>query len=125
MASIRLEHVGIVAQPAKADAVRGFYEQAFGWHTIKEIPGAVFIGDGDGGRLELLITDAATLNGPNHLAFIVDLADFDGLVTKITGAGGVPEGDPTLNPTGDRLFFFADPAGNRAQIVGRNTPLGA
>ncbi len=125
MATTRLEHVGIVAPPATVDATQHFYETVFGWHVIKKIPGAMFLGDGEGGRIELLISDAPVLNGPNHLAFVVDLAAFDATHAQIISAGGTADGAPMLNPTGDRLFFFTDPSGNRAQIVGRETALGA
>ena len=122
MASYRLEHVGVVVSPAKLDETRRFYESIFGWNTLREMPGAIFIGDGSGGRIEFLVTDAAPLNPPSHLAFVVPLSEFDTIMANIKGAG-VAADEPRDNPSGDRLFFFSDPAGNRAQIVGRTNPM--
>lgn len=115
----RLEHVGLGAARDRFDETVRFYERAFGWHVIKASPGQMtFIGDGAGGRLELLPNDAPPLAPPHHLAFVVPQADFDATMTSLRAAGAVVE-SPTTNPFGDRLCFFTDPAGNRAQIVAR------
>jgi predicted enzyme related to lactoylglutathione lyase len=122
MATFRLEHVGVVVNPAKRDETVQFYEQVFGWHTVREIPGAMFIGDGGGGRIEFLFNDSAgPMNAPNHLAFVVPIDDFDQIAERIR-ATGVPMDPPGTNPAG-RILFFYDPAGNRAQIVGRPEPM--
>ena len=119
----RLEHVGIGAAPDKFDETIRFYERVFGWHRIKESPGQLaFIGDGQGGRLEVLANDAPPLPNPHHLAFVVDMNDFDAMIDSLREAGATVD-EPTANPFGDRLVFFSDPAGNRAQIVGRLEPL--
>jgi predicted enzyme related to lactoylglutathione lyase len=119
----RLEHVGIGAARDKYDATIRFYEQVFGWHKIKETPNTLcFIGDGEGGRLEILPTDAPSLASPHHLAFVVGLDEVDAIVEKLRTAGASVEA-PSSNPYGDRLVFFTDPAGNRAQIVARREPL--
>ena len=119
----RLEHVGIGAAPDKFDETIGFYERVFGWHRIKESPGQLaFIGDGQGGRLEVIASDAPPLPNPHHLAFVVDMNDFDAMIDSLHEAGATVD-EPTANPFGDRLVFFSDPAGNRAQIVGRLEPL--
>lgn len=121
MATIRLEHVGIVVPPAAKEATVAFYERIFGWHLLREMPGVAFMGDGSGGRLELLYQDTAPMNAPNHLAFVVPLEEFDAIAATIRETG-VPMDEPMTNPAG-RLVFFNDPAGNRAQIVGRNAPM--
>jgi predicted enzyme related to lactoylglutathione lyase len=119
----RLEHVGIGAAPGKFDETITFYERVFGWHRIKESPGQLaFIGDGQGGRLEVLANDAPPLPNPHHLAFVVDMNDFDAMIDSLREAGATVD-EPTTNPFGDRLVFFSDPAGNRAQIVSRVEPL--
>jgi len=119
----RLEHVGVGAARGKFDETVRFYEQVFGWHRIKEAPGQLaFIGDGQGGRLELLANDAPPLTSPHHLAFVVDQTDFDTISEALRQAGVRLEALST-NPFGDRLLFFEDPAGNRAQIVSRVEPL--
>ena len=44
------------------------------------------------------------------------------MIEKLRTAGAKVE-DPIVTPAGDRLCYFNDPAGNRAQIVGRHNPL--
>jgi predicted enzyme related to lactoylglutathione lyase len=123
MATFRLEHVGIVVNPAKREETVRFYEQVFGWHTVRELGQvALFIGDGSGGRIELLFNDAAgPMNAPNHLAFVVPFDEFDQVAERIK-ATGVPMDARGTNPAG-RILFFSDPAGTRAQIVGRPEPM--
>jgi len=122
MAAYRLEHVGIVVPPAKREATVAFYESVFGWQVVREMPNVAFVSDGSGGRIEFLFYDNETLNPPNHLAFSVPLAEFDALIEKIK-ATGVTHEPPVDTPAGDRLFWFFDPAGSRAQIVGRSNPM--
>jgi len=119
----RLEHVGVGATQDKFDDTVRFYERVFGWHRVREVPGRfTFIGDGEGGRLELLPNDAPPLPAPHHLAFGVPLADFDATVALLRESGAPVEA-PTTSAVGDRLCFFTDPAGNRAQIVARSEEL--
>jgi predicted enzyme related to lactoylglutathione lyase len=123
LSSIRLEHVGIGAARAKFEETIRFYEQVFGWHRIKERAGELaFIGDGAGGRLELLANDAPPVAAPHHLAFVVAMEDFDTTAVALREAGASVR-EPTTNAFGDRMLFFTDPAGNYAQIVGRLEPL--
>ena len=125
MAAIRLEHVGI---PAKGDAFEQtivFYETVFGWKRIKEISGnsrLCFISDSQGGILEILDVDGPRIPNPAHLAFAVSLTDFDAALERATAAGVAFE-PTTISGTGDSLAYFHDPAGNRAQLVGRKSPL--
>jgi predicted enzyme related to lactoylglutathione lyase len=120
---VKLEHVGVAVASHQLDAVAGFYEQVFGWHRIKEAPGElVFIGDGSGGRLEIFARDCEPLAAPHHLAFVVDVGAFDSTIARLIAAGATMR-DAITNPFGDRLQFFADPAGNAAQICGRVAPL--
>ncbi len=123
MSVVRLEHVGLGAARGKYEETIRFYEQVFGWHRIKESPGELaFIGDGAGGRLEILANDAPPLPNPHHLAFVVAPDQFDATMEALRAAGAQLD-EPMTNPFGDRLLFFSDPAGNRAQIVGRVEPL--
>lgn len=119
----RLEHVGVAATPDKFDRTVAFYTGVFGWHVIKEAKGQMtFIGDGEGGRIEMLCQESAPLPGPHHLAFVVAPDAFDQTVTRLREAGATV-GEPSSNPFGDRLLFFEDPAGNHAQIVARRQAL--
>ncbi|HWE62050.1 MAG TPA: VOC family protein [Chloroflexota bacterium] len=119
----RLEHIGLGAARDKYEETIRFYERVFGWHRIKETPGELaFIGDSAGGRLEILANDAPPLAPPHHLAFAVDSADFDVVAGELRAAGVRTE-EAYISDFGDRLLYFADPAGNWAQIVGRREPL--
>lgn len=122
MAGYRLEHVGIVVPPAQREATVQFYASVFGWRIVREMPNVAFVSDGSGGRIEFLFYEQQPMNPPNHLAFSVPLAEFDALTEKIK-ATGAPSEPPVDTPAGDRLFWFFDPAGTRAQIVGRANPL--
>ncbi len=118
-----LEHVGIAASNATFEATVRFYEEIFGWHRLREEPGVLFfLGDGAGGRFEIFVSKAPPLAHPHHLAFGVSWDAFDGLAAQLRAAG-TPMDEPFINTFGDRIVFFTDPAGNRAQIVGRREPL--
>lgn len=120
----RLEHVGLGAGRETYEPTVRFYEWAFGWHRIQEVAGAVaFVGDGHGGRLEIFATDAAPLVAPHHLAFVVGMEEFDAVSERL-GAAGATLAEPFVTPAGDRVLFFDDPAGNRAQIIARKVALG-
>jgi catechol 2,3-dioxygenase-like lactoylglutathione lyase family enzyme len=119
----RLEHVGIGAARDRFEETVRFYEHVFGWHRIRENPGDLaFIGDGQGGRLEVMARDQPPLALPHHLAFVVDSADLEATLSALR-AQGVPVQEPTTNVFGDTMIFFTDPAGNAAQIVSRVKPL--
>ena len=70
----KLEHVGICVPREKFAATVAFYEQVFGWHKIREVGNTiVFIGDGDGGRIELIVNEVPPLVNPHHGAFVLPL----------------------------------------------------
>lgn len=122
---VRLEHVGIPATEENFDQVVSFYERAFGWSTLVELAGPPrikFITDGNGGVIEVLQVGGDPMAMPAHLAFAVPIGELDGVKQRVVAAG-IEFDQETLNPVGDRLAWFNDPAGNRAQIVGRNKPL--
>lgn len=119
----QLEHVGLGAGRETYDPTVRFYEEVFGWHRLREVPGElVFVGDEHGGRLEIFATDAPPLADPHHLAFGVGLDEFEAMMERLRQAGATLA-EPFENPFGDRIVFFDDPAGNRAQIVARQAAL--
>ncbi|HEU5423246.1 MAG TPA: VOC family protein [Nitrolancea sp.] len=119
----QLEHVGLGARRDLYETTVRFYEEVFGWHRLRELPGELtFVGDGAGARLEIFPTDSAALPNPHHLAFGVDLDQFDAMRETLRQAGATLD-EPYVNEYGDRIGYFIDPAGNRAQIVGRKAPL--
>jgi predicted enzyme related to lactoylglutathione lyase len=120
----KLEHVGIVVRRDKWAETIAFYEEVFGWHRIREVGDSiVFIGDGDGGRIELIANDVPPLAEPHHGAFVLPLDQLDGASAILEAAGATVRPIQT-SPSGDKLLFFTDPAGNYMQIVGRVSPMG-
>lgn len=123
--AVQLEHVGIPASKENIGEVVAFYQQHFGWTTVREIgdpPAMIFVSDGAGGRLEIYIAAGEPMAHPAHLAFAVSIDEFDALQERMA-ADGVVFDNVTQNPAGDKLAFFNDPHGNRAQIVGRLAPM--
>lgn len=126
--AIELEHVGIPTTIEGYQETVDFYTGVFGWEIIRQIHPPLpemqitFIGDGKGRRLEIFTADGGPLDHPAHLAFAVPIAAFEGLKARLEEAG-ITFDIITSNPAGDTLAYFRDPAGNRAQLCGRITPL--
>lgn len=123
--AIRLEHVGIPAQGELFDQTVQFYVQIFGWTLVREMSGAqrlAFVSDGQGGVLEILDVDGAGIPNPAHLAFMIPVNEFEATRDRLSEQG-VAFDPVVVTPAGDHLAYFNDPAGNRAQLVGRKTPL--
>jgi predicted enzyme related to lactoylglutathione lyase len=123
--TIKMEHVGIIAQGDLFEPTVAFYEQVFGWTKLREshAPARLaFLSDGSGGVIEIIDTSGPGVFNPAHLAFHVAAVDFDATRNRLAEAGVAF--DPTIRtPAGDLLAFFDDPAGNRGQLVGRVTAL--
>lgn len=115
----QLEHVGICIPREKFAQTLAFYEEVFGWHVIRKVGDTiVFIGDGQGGRMELIVDAVPPLAKPHHGAFVLPIAEVEGAVEALEAAGAKCLPLQT-SPAGDKLLFFEDPAGNYMQIVGR------
>jgi predicted enzyme related to lactoylglutathione lyase len=119
-----LEHVGIIVPRDKFEQILKFYEGTFGWHRIREVgDNIVFIGDGQGGRMEIIANDAEPLPAPHHVAFVLPMDQLEAAEAALKAAGAQVNPVQT-SPSGDKLLFFNDPAGNYMQIVCRVTPMG-
>jgi predicted enzyme related to lactoylglutathione lyase len=124
--SVGLEHVGIRAQGADFAKVLDFYGQAFGFTPFREMHEPfhlAFMANAQGDMIEVLDLDGPPLQGPSHLSFAVPLAELEPLRARVV-ALGVTLDEPLNMPTGDVIYYFNDPAGNRAQIIGRAAPFG-
>ena len=122
-----LEHVAISTTPEAFAATVQFYQTVFGMHIVREAVDArgrnlAFVGDGQGGRIEIMAYGLPALPAPNHLAFGVSHEDFDATIERLKAAG-VKVDPPMPAGSSDRLGYFDDPAGNRCQIVARANPL--
>jgi predicted enzyme related to lactoylglutathione lyase len=126
--SIALEHVGIPTSNELYQREVQFYIDAFGWTILRQIHPPLpemqitFLTDGRGGRIEVFTAEGPPLSHPSHLAFATSASEFDALKRRLEAAGIVFD-SISKNPAGDTLAYFNDPAGNRAQVVGRITPL--
>lgn len=119
--AIRLEHVGIPARGDLFDQTVQFYQRVFGWTVVREMTGEqrlTFITDGQGGMLEILDVDGPGIPNPAHLAFMVPMGEFEA-TREALSEKGVAFDPTTVTAAGDHLAYFYDPAGNRAQLVGR------
>lgn len=122
---IELEHFGIPAQGDAFDKTVRFYADVFGMRIVREVSGTqhiAFLSDGKGGRIEVLDTGGQPLANPSHLAFMVPAPEFAETRDRLA-AQGVAFESVVVTDLGDHLAYFNDPAGNRAQLVGRVTPL--
>ena len=119
---ITLEHVAITTTPDKFAETVKFYREVFDLKVVRETPEFVFLSDGQGGRIEVQAYGEPALPDPSHLAFGVPLEQFDALVASVRRAGARVD-EPRTTASGDRLCYFNDPAGNRAQVVARKNPL--
>jgi hypothetical protein len=81
----------------------------------------VFLTDGASGVLEFLDAPGAPMPGPSHVSFAVPKEQYSALKARIE-ALGISFDPPLEMPTGDVISYFNDPAGNRAQIIGRVDP---
>ena len=126
--TVYLEHVGMRTSAETFDETIRFYTDVFGWKVIEERPAATpddrvfFLADGRGGAFEVFVGSGPVIEDPSHLAFAVPFDDFPALAERVTQFG-IALDEPFINDVGDRISFFNDPAGNRAQIVGRLRPL--
>lgn len=122
--TVHLEHVGIRTSAEAFDPTIQFYTDLLGWQVIEERPSSgpddrvFFLADGRGGAFEVFVGDGPPIADPSHLAFAVPFDDFPALAQRLTQAGVMLD-EPFINDVGDQISFFNDPAGNRAQIVGR------
>jgi len=119
----RLEHVGLGTSAETYEQTVSFYESVFGWHRVRELAGELtFLGDGHGGRFEIFPSSSDVRSNPTHLAFVVPKEDFDAVLQRAAEAGATLD-EPYVNEFDDRIGYFTDPAGNRAQVVARSEAL--
>jgi len=119
----RLEHVGLGTSAETYEQTVSFYETVFGWHRVRELAGELtFLGDGHGGRFEIFPSSSDIRSNPTHLAFAVPFNEFEAVLQRAAEAGATLD-EPYVNEFDDRIGYFTDPAGNRAQVVARSAAL--
>ena len=122
-----IEHVALYADDL--EGLRSFYERMFGLRVIVDnsrapTPGYFLAGDG-GSALEIIRRPAGSGADQRficHVAFYVD--NYEAKRAELESAGMTFEAGTAVDDGAMTTSFFADPAGNRVQIVRRSRPLG-
>lgn len=119
------------------DAMQNFYQEVIGLELLKRFPAAAFlrIADGYGGHTQVLALfdrsdahDGPRIHGTtadgvaaerstlDHIAFEIDLADFDHEKRRLTQLGCAVE-TATHEWTQWRSLYVKDPEGNTVELV--------
>ena len=96
-----------------AQALQGFYEDAFGWQMEPAIPNYAMAHAGGEGGINGGVGAAAVLGGgPGHVTFYVEVPDLEAALKKIEALGGSTVMGPMDVPEGPSIALFADPEGH-------------
>jgi len=124
---MRIEHFAIYAEDTVA--LGDWYCEKFDLKVVfkgPQNPPMIFVADEQGMSIEIIgrppRSEPIDFNTIFHFAFLSD--DFDKTVEDLKQKGVSLEDEVVGAAAGVRLCFFDDPAGNRGQIVWRETPLG-
>jgi len=124
----KIEHFAIFAHDL--DALRDFYTEVFGLRVLLDNSRApvrgYFLTDDAGSVIEIIERPPHEPAPPTrygcHVAMWVD--DYDAMRHALEARGASFETETEVHSETFRTGFFADPAGNRTQIVWRARPLG-
>jgi catechol 2,3-dioxygenase-like lactoylglutathione lyase family enzyme len=125
MSELYLEHVGVYIDADRFDETVAFYEDELGWHRVLESDGPsrfVILGDGRGGRIELVCGEPATVVAPTHIGVAVPRDHLESLVARLEKRG-IPLDGPYAPIPGLMWVNTYDPGGNWVQFVSREVAL--
>jgi catechol 2,3-dioxygenase-like lactoylglutathione lyase family enzyme len=125
----KIEHFAIFTHDL--DALRDFYTEVFGLRILLDNSAApvrgYFLADDGGSVIEIIERPAHEPAPPTrygcHVAMWVN--DYDAMRRSLEARGARFEPETEVCTDSFRTGFFADPAGNRTQIVWRAHPLGS
>jgi catechol 2,3-dioxygenase-like lactoylglutathione lyase family enzyme len=123
-----IEHIGLTLPDAHLAPTVEFYERVLGLSRLGPASpapgGSIWLSDGQVALEFRAGGDVADipLSRPNHLAFGVRPDEFDAAHAGLA-AGGAQVAPAQALLAGGWTTFFADPAGNYCQLVGRTSPL--
>jgi predicted enzyme related to lactoylglutathione lyase len=108
-------HFEVVGRDAQA--LQGFYKDAFDWRMEEAIPDFYTMAyPSDEGGINGGI--GAAMNGDaGHVTFYVLVPDLEVALSKIEGLGGSTVMGPTEVPEGPTLAMFADPEGHLVGLL--------
>jgi predicted enzyme related to lactoylglutathione lyase len=100
-----------------AQALQGFYKDAFDWRMKEAIPDFYAMAyPSDEGGINGGI-GAAMHGNAGHVTFYVLVPDLEAALSKIEGLGGSTVMGPTEVPEGPTLAMFADPEGHLVGLL--------
>jgi uncharacterized protein len=99
-----------------AEALQGFYGQAFDWELNPVMPTYAMVSTGVEGGVAGGV--GATPDGSEgHVTFYVEVDDLPSTLQKIEAAGGSTVQPPMDVPGGPSIALFADPEGHVVGLV--------
>jgi len=109
-------HFEVVGKDAQA--LQGFYEDAFEWQMEEAIPNyyAMALPGGDDSGINGGIGQAMC-GGAGHVTFYVEVPDLEATLSKIENLGGSRVMEPTDVPEGPSIAMFTDPEGHLVGLV--------
>ena len=103
-------HFEVVGRDAQA--LQGFYKDAFDWQMQEAIPDFYAMVHPSGEQGINGGIGAAMSGGAGHVTFYVEVPDLEAALSKIEGLGGSTVMGPTEVPDGPTIAMFADPEGH-------------
>ena len=99
-----------------AEALQGFYRDAFGWQMRPSGPDYAMAYSGVEGSVNGGV-GAAPGGGAGHVTFYVEVPDLEATLSRVEGLGGSRVVGPMDVPDGPRIAMFADPEGHVVGLV--------
>lgn len=114
-------HFEVLGQDA--EALQGFYRDAFDWKVDPVMPGYAMAYPNEGAGINGGV--GAAQGGPGHVTFYVEVEDPEATLARIEGLGGKRVQDPMDIPEGPTIALFADPEGHVVGLVKSGSRAGA
>ena len=107
-------HVEVVGEDA--EALQGFYRNAFDWQMQPSGPDYAMAHPGVEGGIDGGV-GASPEGGQGHVTFYVEVGDLEATLGKIEDLGGSRVAGPMDVPGGPRIAMFADPEGHVVGLI--------
>jgi uncharacterized protein len=102
-------HVEVMGEDA--EALQGFYRDAFDWQMLPSGHGYAMAHPGEEGGIDGGV-GASPEGDQGHVSFYVEVGDLEATLGKIEGLGGSRVVGSMDMPNGSRIAMFADPEGH-------------
>ena len=107
-------HVEVVGKDA--EALQGFYRDAFDWQMLPSGPDYAMAHPGVEGGIDGGV-GASPEGGEGHVTFYVEVGDLEAALGEIESLGGNRVAGPMDVPDGPRIAMFADPEGHVVGLI--------